>query len=153
MARRASGPVRALATLALAAALLYAGCGDGEGQPQGLTAGAGTTTTAATGATGSEGPGPTAELVPEGERAAIADVLAAIDAGAELPHSQDGATFQNREGLLPDEPVGYYREYTVPTPASPDRGARRLVIGAGGETYYTSDHYASFARIDPEDFQ
>ena len=54
---------------------------------------------------------------------------------------------------MPDEPLGYYREYTVETPGSPDRGARRLVIGSGGETYYTDDHYASFERIDPEDYQ
>ena len=35
---------------------------------------------------------------------------------------------------------------------SPDRGARRLVIGDGGETYYTDDHYASFTQIDPADY-
>ncbi|MDQ2675493.1 MAG: hypothetical protein M3Y34_01675 [Actinomycetota bacterium] len=86
------------------------------------------------------------------EDAAIADVLAAIEAGDELPYAEDGQTFQNREGLLPAHPPGYYREYTVETPGSPDRGARRLVIGAGGETYYTDDHYASFTRIDPEGF-
>ena len=86
------------------------------------------------------------------ENAAIGDVLAAIESGQPLPYSEDGQTFQNREGLLPQEPLGYYREYTVETPGSPDRGARRLVIGDGGETYYTDDHYASFTRIDPEDF-
>ncbi len=80
-------------------------------------------------------------------------MLARIAAGDPSPYSEDGSTFQNREGLLPDEPLGYYREYTVETPGSPDRGARRLVIGSGGETYYTDDHYASFERIDPEDYQ
>ena len=55
--------------------------------------------------------------------------------------------FGNREGLLPDQRSGYYREYTVPTPGSQDRGARRLVIGAAGEIYYTDDHYASFRRV------
>ncbi len=53
-----------------------------------------------------------------------------------------------RERLLPLEPAGYYREYTVPTPGSRDRGARRLVLGDSGETYYTGDHYQSFTRID-----
>lgn len=80
-------------------------------------------------------------------------MLATIESGEPLPYEQDGQTFQNREGLLPPHDLGYYREYTVDTPGSPDRGARRLVIGAGGETYYTDDHYASFERIEPEDFE
>ena len=152
VARRASPPARALAALALGAALLFAGCGDDESEPQGLVSSAGSTTTA-TGTSGAQGAGSTVELVPEAERAAVAAVLAHIDSGAPLPYEQDGATFQNREGLLPDEPIGYYREYTVPTPGSDDRGARRLVIGEGGETYYTNDHYASFEQIEPEDFK
>ncbi len=28
-----------------------------------------------------------------------------------------------------------------------DRGARRIVVGSGGELYWTEDHYASFERI------
>ena len=86
------------------------------------------------------------------EGVAIAEVLAAIESGEPLPYAEDGQTFQNREGLLPSQPIGYYREYTVETPGSPDRGARRLVVGDGGETYYTDDHYASFTRIDPADY-
>jgi guanyl-specific ribonuclease Sa len=86
------------------------------------------------------------------EDAAIAGVLAAIESGETLPYEEDGQTFQNREGLLPQQPIGYYSEYTVETPGSPDRGARRLVIGEGGETYYTDDHYASFTQIDPADY-
>lgn len=87
------------------------------------------------------------------EADAIGAVLAAIDVGEQLPYEQDGGVFQNREGLLPDEPQGYYREYTVATPGSDDRGARRLVIGSEHETYYTADHYGSFVLIDPEDFR
>ncbi len=65
-------------------------------------------------------------------------------------YERDGATFENREGLLPGQPSGYYHEYTVPTPGEDDRGARRLVTGAGGEVYYTTDHYDSFVRVlDP----
>jgi ribonuclease T1 len=86
------------------------------------------------------------------EDAAIAEVLAAIESGEPLPYEEDGQTFQNREGLLPAQPTGYYSEYTVETPGSADRGARRLVIGDGGETYYTDDHYASFTQIDPADY-
>ncbi len=87
------------------------------------------------------------------ESAEIGRVLAAVESGRPLPYEEDGGTFQNREGLLPDQPLGYYREYTVETPGSADRGARRLVIGEGGEVYYTDDHYASFRVIDPEGYR
>lgn len=65
------------------------------------------------------------------------------------PYDQDGATFENREGILPDHQVGYYREFTVDTPGEDDRGARRIVVGDGGDFYYTEDHYESFTRIEP----
>lgn len=74
--------------------------------------------------------------------------LELIDRGGPFPEPEhDGGTFQNREALLPEQPMGYYREYTVPTPGSDDRGARRIVAGDGGELYYTGDHYSSFSRI------
>jgi ribonuclease T1 len=98
-------------------------------------------------------PAGTSEAPAAAEGEAIGDVLAAIESGAPLPYEEDGGVFQNREGLLPEQPLGYYREYTVETPGSADRGARRLVIGEGGETYYTDDHYASFTQIDPEDYR
>ncbi len=77
-----------------------------------------------------------------------ADTVRLIDSGGPFPYDQDGATFGNREGLLPDERSGYYREYTVETPGSDDRGARRIVGGDEGELYWTADHYASFAVIE-----
>ena len=55
--------------------------------------------------------------------------------------------FANRELLLPTHAYGYYREYTVETPGSDDRGARRIVAGSAGEVYYTDDHYESFGRV------
>jgi ribonuclease T1 len=76
-----------------------------------------------------------------------AETLALIDAGGPFPNRQDGATFQNRERILPAKPKGYYREYTVQTPGSDDRGARRIVTGRGGELYWTADHYDSFSWI------
>lgn len=76
-----------------------------------------------------------------------AEVVGRIDAGGPFGFDQDGATFENREGFLPDRPRGYYREYTVPTPGSDDRGARRIVTGREGEMYWTADHYDSFAWI------
>lgn len=75
------------------------------------------------------------------------DTLALIDSGGPFPYEQDGATFGNFERLLPEQPRGYYTEYTVDTPGSDDRGARRIVAGDGGDFYYTGDHYASFRRI------
>ncbi|MGZ5399564.1 MAG: ribonuclease domain-containing protein, partial [Nocardioides sp.] len=67
--------------------------------------------------------------------------------GLSLFPGQDGGAFLNREQILPDRPEGY-REYTVRTPGSDDRGARRIVTGDGGEYSWTDDHYASFARIE-----
>ena len=80
------------------------------------------------------------------------DTLDLIHSGGPFPYSQDGVVFQNREGILPAESSSYYHEYTVITPGSPDRGARRL-IGGGTKTdpahvYYTGDHYASFCEVD-----
>lgn len=76
------------------------------------------------------------------------ETLALIVRGGPFPYPRnDNQTFQNREGLLPSEPRGYYREFTVETPGSEDRGPRRIVTGAGGEKYWTVDHYASFTRI------
>ena len=75
------------------------------------------------------------------------DTLALIDHGGPFPYRQDGTVFGNLERRLPDRPRGYYREYTVPTPGSNDRGVRRLVVGAGGDVYYTADHYGSFRQV------
>jgi ribonuclease T1 len=77
------------------------------------------------------------------------DTLDLIDQGGPYPYSQDGTVFSNREGVLPSESYGYYHEYTVITPGSSTRGARRIVTGeAYQEDYYTSDHYATFDLID-----
>ena len=74
-----------------------------------------------------------------------------IHVGGPFPYNKDGAVFGNRERLLPSRQRGYYREYTVKTPGSRDRGARRIVCGGPARMpdacYYTSDHYASFSRI------
>ena len=74
--------------------------------------------------------------------------------GGPIPHDKDGSVFGNRERLLPRERRGYYREYTVETPGSRHRGARRIVCGGSRVTlpdacYYTSDHYSSFRMIVP----
>jgi ribonuclease T1 len=77
------------------------------------------------------------------------DTLALIAQGGPFPFSQDGVVFSNYEGVLPTQSYGYYNEYTVITPGSPTRGARRIVTGQQyQEDYYTSDHYATFYLID-----
>jgi ribonuclease T1 len=83
-----------------------------------------------------------AELPPSAQ-----DTLLLIDAGGSFPYAKDGSTFGNREGLLPDEPSGFYAEFTVDKPGEDDRGPWRLVAGSGGEVYWTDDHYSSFSRV------
>lgn len=88
-----------------------------------------------------------AELPPEAQQ-----TEKLIRAGGPFRYAKDGTTFGNRERLLPRRDRGYYREYTVPTPGSRDRGARRIVCGGAPPVqpevcYYTEDHYASFRRI------
>ena len=83
-----------------------------------------------------------AELPPEARA-----TLELIRKGGPFPYAKDGAVFGNREGALPKQRRGYYREYTVKTPHVRTRGARRIIWGAGGEYYYTDDHYNHFRRI------
>lgn len=94
-----------------------------------------------------------ADLPPE-----AVQTLASIRRGGPFAYPRkDGSVFGNFEKRLPPEPRGYYREYTVPTPGAHDRGARRIIAGAGsvgdvarsGEYYYSDDHYRSFSRIRP----
>lgn len=96
----------------------------------------------------------------EGQQATIAlaelprqgqETYGLIRQGGPFPYDKDGVVFSNRERALPAHPRGYWREYTVKTPGSRDRGARRIVCGGPARTpqacYYTADHYASFRRI------
>jgi ribonuclease T1 len=82
------------------------------------------------------------------ERAELRKTLDLIARGGPFPYRNDDGVFANRERRLPQQVSGYYREYSVVTPRSQDRGARRVIRGNGGETYYTRDHYRTFARID-----
>lgn len=95
---------------------------------------------------------------------AIMKLLKDIASGVHLPYSQDGATFTNREGKLPKQPLGYYKEYTLLTGNAPHtvviggqtyqvapdlsaRGSERIIIGGGEFLYYTPDHYAHFIQL------
>jgi ribonuclease T1 len=77
------------------------------------------------------------------------DTLETIARGGPYPYRQDDGVFGNRERRLPAQPRGYYREFTVETPGSRDRGARRIVAGGRPPTeyFYTDDHYRSFKRF------
>lgn len=87
-----------------------------------------------------------AELPPQAR-----ETYGLIRRGGPFPYEKDGTVFGNRERLLPAAKRGYYREYTVATPGSRDRGARRIVCGGPARVphacYYTADHYASFRQI------
>ncbi|MCT9811532.1 ribonuclease N [Acidovorax sp. Be4] len=87
------------------------------------------------------------ELPPQGRR-----TYGLIRQGGPFPYAKDGSVFGNRERILPSRKRGYYREYTVETPRSRDRGAQRIVCGGlepqiPQACYYTRDHYASFHYI------
>jgi ribonuclease T1 len=88
------------------------------------------------------------ELPPQGR-----DTYEKILQGGPFSYEKDGVVFGNRERILPSQKRGYYREYTVKTPGSRDRGARRIVCGGKPTTpdacYYTADHYSSFRKIAP----
>lgn len=80
----------------------------------------------------------------------IDQTLTLIQQGGPFPYpNKDGTTFYNREGKLPAQSQGYYREYTVPTPGVSHRGARRIVTGGYPPTIYylTLDHYDSFQTL------
>jgi guanyl-specific ribonuclease Sa len=146
-------PARTVSGLLLAA-LALAGCQAGPSPAPATTStattGPATTSTAAAAAAGIPDCG-VDTLPPEAH-----EVIEDIEAGGpyEYPRN-DGVTFGNREGLLPDEERGYYREFTVETPGSRDRGARRIVTGGPDERdpehwYYTDDHYESFCEFVPQ---
>jgi len=77
--------------------------------------------------------------------------LERIEAGGPYPYEKDGSRFGNYERILPQQQRGYYREYTVKSPSSRNRGAKRIICGgdqrAANDCYYTEDHYNSFKRI------
>ena len=85
-----------------------------------------------------------ASSLPAGART----VLQEIDHGGPFEYpGKDGSVFGNFEGHLPQQPSGYYHEYTVDTPGASTRDTRRIITGRSGELYWTADHYDTFRRI------
>jgi ribonuclease T1 len=75
------------------------------------------------------------------------DTLRLIKQHGPFSFPRDGVVFSNYEHRLPQQPRGYYHEYTVKTPGARNRGARRIVCGPLPECYYSGDHYQTFQRI------
>ena len=149
MRRRSLGVVAA----ALAAVLL-AGCGSSTSSPGAAPLAAGSPTAVAP----SNAPTGKALAPPTATTALTVVQLSALPSeavatlqlikdGGPYPYPNDGIMFQNREKRLPKQPAGFYQEYTVPTPGSSDRGARRIVAGSDGSRFWTQDHYASFREV------
>jgi guanyl-specific ribonuclease Sa len=70
-----------------------------------------------------------------------------IAKGQTDPHPNDGAIFENRKSPLPPHELGYYMEYVYRQEGAATPGLERVVVGKGGEVYYTPDHYETFLRI------
>lgn len=79
--------------------------------------------------------------------------LERIAAGKKLRFPNDGSVFQNREGRLPRQPSGSYREWVVPTPGEDGPGPQRIVTESGfgkeqgAAAWYTADHYRTFRKL------
>lgn len=132
---RVRRPLLALIVLVLALAVGYAVNAAHSGGPTRSTTPAASNSSTAT---------PLSALPPQ-----AAQTVRLIQDGGPFPYPRDdGAVFHNNEQHLPREPDGYYHEYTVPTPGSADRGARRMITGERGEYYYTGDHYQHFVRVE-----
>jgi guanyl-specific ribonuclease Sa len=78
-------------------------------------------------------------------------VVAAIRQGGPFPYAKDGTVFSNYENRLPQQPRGWYHEYTVATPGIRNRGTRRIITGGTPPQawYYTGDHYETFRAFTP----
>lgn len=74
-------------------------------------------------------------------------VLDRIAAGEKDSHRNDGTVYRNASRALPRHPQGYYREYVIRTPGLSGPGPQRLILGEGGEIYYTHDHYDTFITV------
>ena len=70
--------------------------------------------------------------------------------------ASDGSIFHNKvkdvngnwiDGYLPVHEDGYYREYVHPIEGQRFPGPHRIITGANGEIYYSSNHYQTFIKL------
>ena len=78
----------------------------------------------------------------------LGPTLKRIESGGSFPHRNDGSVFMNREGLLPNQAQGYYREFVHPTPGVSGPAPQRIIQGQGGEMFYTPNHYRTFIPLN-----
>jgi ribonuclease T1 len=145
--RRVRWPLLALVALIALLGIGYAVSAVHHGSPRSTTS-ASSSSHDGPPASGNGGQGSAADVPLSSLPPQASATVALIRHGGPYPYRQDGVVFENAERHLPTEPRGYYHEFTVPTPGSPDRGARRIITGGDGEFYYTADHYESFRRVD-----
>jgi guanyl-specific ribonuclease Sa len=74
----------------------------------------------------------------------LRETLRGIKSGELAPRD----IFQNREGLLPRSTSGYYKEFVHPSPGVEGVGPQRVILGEGGELFYSPDHYESFVPLN-----
>lgn len=135
--RRARRPLLALVALVVALIVGYAVQGSGSGGNSHSSASASASAPATAG-----------EVALSTLPTQVAATVRLIRSDGPFPYPRnDGVVFHNNEHVLPRQADGYYHEYTVPTPGSDDRGARRLITGRAGEFFYTDDHYETFRRV------
>ena len=77
----------------------------------------------------------------------LGPTLQRIEKGAKFPHRNDCSIFKNREGILPRQQQGYYREFVLPTPGINGPGPQRIITGINGEIFYSPNHYQTFSQI------
>jgi len=73
--------------------------------------------------------------------------LRRVETAARFGYANDGGVFDDQKRQLPSRRLGYYLEYVIPTPGISHSGPQRLVVGAGGELYYTPNHYANIYQL------
>ncbi len=79
----------------------------------------------------------------------INPTLDRIRAGHKVNERNDGGIFTNSEGKMPHKSDSqYYREFVHAPSGFPFPGPQRVLIGKGGEVYYTGDHYSTFQKVN-----
>lgn len=152
-APRASARLFVALACLLVLGVLLTGCGGSQGGSAGQGARATSSSTAGGGVGSGLEPGSTdpasglTVVALSSLPSQVAETVRLVQAGGPYPYQRDGVTYHNNNRVLPQHPDGYYHEYTVKTPGSSTRGARRVIHGQGDEYFYTADHYASFRRI------
>ena len=73
--------------------------------------------------------------------------LALVDAGGPFPRADDGSPFSDPSGALPSRAPGSYRQYSVVQPGGTADSPWHLVVGDGGEVYWTEDGFETFRRV------